>query len=239
MRPLAGKPILEHLVDRIEESALFSEIFVATSLDPRNGPIVELAHRRSVAVYQGEEEDVLDRYVQIVRDQGADNCMRFCADNPLTDMETAARLVELHKKTTADYTCVKGLQLQLGLTECVSSHALETAHSESDQRESFTLFIRENADRFRISALQPDPFLHQSPYRLTIDYEEDFQLLQSIFDFLYLGKPIPYRSAIEFLRDNPEIAKINADVEQKPNNRLWESLDARLPEGNNCAVESE
>jgi len=230
--PLAGKPALEHVIERIQAANVVDAVVVATSRDPVNAPIVELAERTGVGCYQGEEEDVLDRFVQVLRQWDAPHCVRFCADNPLTDMETTSRLVDAHLQGDYDYTCVKGLHLPLGLSEAISRRALDIEHAEVEpglRRESITIFFREHAERFRIKALAPDPFLHQSPLRLTLDYPEDYRMLSVVFDRLYDGRPIPYRRALEFLRDHPEVAAINAGKTQKEGNVYWEQLDERLP----------
>jgi len=232
MMDLAGKPVLEHLVDRVRDADMVEEIVIATSEKPGNEPIVELAERCGIRAFRGKDDDVLDRYVNIMRKWDAENCVRLCADNPLTDMETTKNLAGIHLEGDCDYSCVKGLQLQLGLTEIVSRKALETIYQEAPEgfrRESFTITIREQPDRFKIATLPPDPFIHQSPFRLTLDYEEDMQLLREIFRRLYRGRPIRFREALELLRDHPEIASINSMKEQKQGNKYWEELDAKLP----------
>jgi spore coat polysaccharide biosynthesis protein SpsF len=232
MLPLAGKPALEHLLERIQDAGLFDEVVVATSRAAVNAPIVELAARCGAGCYQGEEDDVLDRFVQVVRGRNAPHCVRFCADNPLTDMETTARLVAAHLEGDYDYTCVKGLHLPLGLTEAISRRALEIEAAEVEpgfRRESITIFLREHPERFRIRTLPPDPFLHQSDVRLTLDYPEDYELLSTVFERLGGERPIAYRRALEFLRDHPEVASINAGKAQKQGNLYWQELDDRLP----------
>jgi spore coat polysaccharide biosynthesis protein SpsF len=230
--PLAGKPALEHLIERIQAAGVVDEVVVATSRHPGNAPIVDLAQRCGVGCYQGEEDDVLDRFVQVLRGGDFPHCVRFCADNPLTDMETTARIVAAHLDGDCDYTCVKGLHLPLGLSEAISRRALEIEHAEVEpgfRRESITIFIREHPGRFKIRALAPDSFLHQSPLRLTLDYPEDYRMLSEVFDRLYQGRPIEYRRALEFLRDHPEVAAVNAQKTQKDGNVYWEQLDDRLP----------
>ena len=157
--PLAGKTVLEHLIDRIRHARLFDTIVLATSAAPANQPLADLAQRYDIHCHRGAEDDVLDRYVQILREHEAANLCRFCADNPLTDMETTARLVELHLARHLDYTCVKGLQLQLGLVEVYSRAALEIEHQQTDpadnlRRESVGIFLREHPDIAAINALR-------------------------------------------------------------------------------------
>lgn len=230
---LQDKTVFEHLVCRIQDATLFDLVVLATSRAPENKVLMDLAHECGIEAYAGSEEDVLDRYVQILRLYDAQNCVRFCGDNPLTDMETAAVLVHHHLNNNLDYTCIKGFQLQLGLVEVFSRHALETAWTQTDlgdemRRESLGIFIRENLERFRTGYIEPDAFLHRSPYRLTLDYPEDYKMLNEVFAGLYQGRPIPYRQALEFLMMHPEIAKLNQGHAQKQGSQYWLQLDQNL-----------
>ena len=53
-------------------------------------------------------------------------------------------------------------------------------------------------------------------YRLTVDYKEDFQLMEKIYNEFYKeGEIIDVKKVILFLDKHPEIVKINAHCEQK------------------------
>lgn len=227
---LSGKPLLQHLVDRVIQSNLFCDIIIATSLSEENFPIIEIAKKNKIKYFQGDENDVLSRYNNILQITKMDNFVRFCGDNPLTDMETTKKLIDLHLDEMSDYTYVKNLNLQLGLVEVFSRYAIEKLHFEIDaddlvRRESVGIFIKENKSKFKISTLCADPVLHMAPFRLTVDYEEDFHLLSSLFHILYKNEPLAYKDVIDYLIKNPELSKINCDMKQKQNNVYWESLD--------------
>ena len=64
MKPINGVPMIELLLSRLSKSRRIDEIVLATSVDRRNGPLVEHVLSLGYACEQGSEEDVLDRYVQ-------------------------------------------------------------------------------------------------------------------------------------------------------------------------------
>ncbi|HRX85767.1 MAG TPA: NTP transferase domain-containing protein, partial [Phycisphaerae bacterium] len=41
--PLGGKPVLAHVIEQTRDSGLFDEVVLATSVDPRNEPLIGLA----------------------------------------------------------------------------------------------------------------------------------------------------------------------------------------------------
>jgi spore coat polysaccharide biosynthesis protein SpsF (cytidylyltransferase family) len=113
MLPLAGKPVFQHLIERIQKSELFDTIVLGTSHDPQNQPLIDCAKQCASNGFR-DEEDLADRYLRILEKYEAENFTRFCADNPLTDMETSARFGATAQGSALDYASVKGLHLPLG-----------------------------------------------------------------------------------------------------------------------------
>ena len=61
-----------------------------------------------------------------------------------------------------------------------------------------------------------DPAVSWPDLRLTVDTPLDFELVTRIFDDLYQpGKVFPLRDIVAFCRDRPDLASINAAVQQK------------------------
>ena len=57
---------------------------------------------------------------------------------------------------------------------------------------------------------------YAADFRLVVDYPEDYQLFQSIYDALYKeGETISVPEVIVFLRAHPDIAEINISCNQK------------------------
>src|SRR5262252_1367416 len=61
LRPVAGEPLLWHIVHRLKACHLLEEIAVATSTNPADEAIVEWCNQERVTVVRGPEEDVLAR----------------------------------------------------------------------------------------------------------------------------------------------------------------------------------
>jgi spore coat polysaccharide biosynthesis protein SpsF len=231
--PLAGQPLLEVLLQRIAASPELDSVCLATSGNPENLPLVEVARKLGVPTFQGEEDDVLRRYVDCARSMGADHVVRVTGDNPLTDVETMERLVELHLASNADYSYVPGDALLMGiLCEVISRQALEQSWERGEPRhrsELVTLYIKEHPEQFRIRTLELDPALYRPQFRLTVDEKEDVKLVQEIWKRLGgPGKNVTTREAIALLEREPKLAQLNAHLTHKSHNVNSVKLDAAI-----------
>ncbi len=232
--PLAGKPLLEHLLERVSSLAGPARVVLATSLDPANDVLCEIAERLDVAAFRGDEEDVLGRYLEVARKWNADHVVRVTGDNPLTDLPLIESLCLRQLEADADYTYVPGDALLMGiLSEVISRRALETSHREGADRhrsELVTLYIKENPERFRIERAELPEELYRPEYRLTVDEPEDVVLMERIFDRLYRpGRILQTIEAIRLLDSDPRLASINAHIQASKVNVRSVLLDERTP----------
>jgi spore coat polysaccharide biosynthesis protein SpsF len=228
--PLAGRPLLEVLLERVASCPLLDSVALATSAREENLALAAIAQRMGIPVFRGDEDDVLRRHVDCARHMGADHVVRVTGDNPLTDLETMERLVEHHLERGAEYTYVPGDALLMGiLSEVISRGALERSweHGEARHRsELVTLYIKENPAAFRIATVALPPGLYRPQYRLTVDEKEDVELMQALFDRLAApGKIVTTREAIALLDAQPDLAQVNAHLRHKAHNVRSVELD--------------
>ena len=233
MVPLAGRPLLAVLLERVASARGVDEVVLATSNNPENDVLAQLAHEGGFAVFRGDEDDVLRRHVECAHALGAEQVVRVTGDNPLTDIETLEHLVAIHLGGGADYTYVPGDALLMGiLPEVVSAAALLASWQRGEARhrsELVTLYIKEHPDEFKIRTSELPHGLYRPQYRLTVDEAEDVALMQGLFERLAApGKIVTVREAIAVLDREPELAGINAHLRHKGANLRSVELDARI-----------
>jgi spore coat polysaccharide biosynthesis protein SpsF len=233
LAPLKGRPLLEVLLERIASSPALDSVALATSGRPENEPLIEIARRMGVPAFRGDEDDVLRRTVDCARSMGADHVVRVTGDNPLTDLETMERLVELHLASAADYSYVPGDALLMGiLPEVIARTALERSWNQGEARhrsELVTLYIKEHPGEFKIQTAELPEGLYHPQLRLTVDEKEDVELMQALFERLQApGKIVSTREAIELLLREPELARINAHLSHKAHNVRSVELDKAI-----------
>lgn len=84
LEPLAGKPMLLHVTRRAAEIGPDRTV-VATTEEPQDDAVVELAESQRIDVWRASEHDVLDRYYCAAQAFEADAVVRVTADCPLLD----------------------------------------------------------------------------------------------------------------------------------------------------------
>ncbi len=192
MESMSGKPVLGHVLDRLETASSVWGAIVATTTSVLDDPIELYCHERGVRCFRGEENDVLDRYRECADLIAAETVVRVTADCPLIDPGIVDFVVDvfLCEGGGVDYvsnglppTFPEGLDV-----EVFSRDALERAWKDAEdpaEREHVTLYFWKNADIFRLLNVRNPTDL--SPIRWTLETQEDLVLIREIYEDLYSG----------------------------------------------------
>ena len=81
LKPLAGKPLLECLLQRLFAARFPFQVCVATSTATEDEPIRQLCRRLAVPVVSGHPTDLLDRHLLAARTFGADAIAKILLGN--------------------------------------------------------------------------------------------------------------------------------------------------------------
>lgn len=217
LKPLGDSDVLTYVVERCRKIEGVAEVIVATSSLPQDDAIASWCEEHFVTYYRGSEEDVLDRYVQCAKFYEPDYVMRVTSDCPFVDYEMASEMVALAISTKVEViNIVKELPRGLAV-EVISYDALCRIHdisTEQRHREHVTYYAYEFKDEFSYETYEPIPNLQYPQFRITLDTEEDYILCNAIANH-FNDKYISSTDVVAFLNSNPEVAKINAHIEQK------------------------
>lgn len=218
LKTLGEVDILTYDIERCRAIKGVDEVIVATSTLQQDDAIVEWCKHHKVTYFRGSEDDVLDRYVQCAKQFEPDYVMRVTSDCPFVDYEMATEIIELMEKERKDIVLING-KLPRGLAvELISYESLLRIHmvgKEPRHREHVTYYAYEFADEFE-SVTYKAPANRIAPeLRITLDTEEDYALIYEVAKY-YNNPLISSVEVIQFLKDNPKIAKLNAHIEQKP-----------------------
>ena len=218
LKPLGDVDVLTYDIARCRAIEGVSEVIVATSSLPQDDAIAAWCEAQQVAYFRGSEDDVLDRYVQCAKLFKPDYVMRVTSDCPFVDYEMASEMVTLMEQECKDVVLVEG-ELPRGLVvELISYEALlriDNLGKEPRHREHVTYYAYEFKEQFETVTYQT-PANRQAPeLRITLDTKEDYALLVEVAK--YFNDPLVSSvDVIRYLKETPEVAKINAHIEQKP-----------------------
>lgn len=215
---ISGKPMLQHIVERVKTCKNVDEIVVATSISKDDNKAEELCNKNSYQCFRGSEMDVLDRYYQAALKFGADIIIRVTGDCPLVEPVQIDLMLELQERTKSDYVHNIDVGLPLGIgAEIFTFSSLKKSWENGRQphhREHVDEYILENLQEFKTERLQAKEWMKKT-YRLTVDTDEDLKLIRIIYEKLYKGIPIELKDVIKLLDNNPKLLDINKRIRQK------------------------
>lgn len=210
---LEGKTVLEHVIDRVRRSRLVDEIIVATTVLENDLNIVKLCSSKTIRVYCGAEDDVLDRYYQAARLLRAHHIVRITADCPLIDYKIIDQVISLHLERKSDYTAntIKETFPDGEDVEIFKFKTLNKAWQNariSSEREHVSAYIRKHPKLFKLANLASKE--NFSSYRWTLDEKEDYEFIKLIYKKLYRkNRFFGMYEICKLLKQHPEYAMIN------------------------------
>ncbi len=220
LKIIEDQTITEHLIDRVKQCKHVDKVILCTSTHPDDKVLLELGEKKGIYTFAGDEKDVMKRFLDAVQINApdADIVIRVTGDNPLTSPYFIDNAIAHHIKTGADYTST--VELPRGTKgEIISLSALKKAYElaeDSGFSEYMTWYFTENPEFFKIEKGPVDDEMKRPQYRFTVDTPEDFELMKTIYEKLYKsGEIIPLKDAIKFVDENPELAKLNEQIQVK------------------------
>ena len=225
LKPLGGMPAIDQVLARVKQVQKIEKIIVVTSIDSANLPLISHVTAHGDSIFVGSENDVLDRFWQATRLTNADHIVRITADCPLIDASVIDLVIQTHLDNNFDYTSnidpptwPDGLDVEI-MKRSVLEYAWCNAKNERD-REHVTLFIRENADCYRLGNVSSS--VNLSDYRWTLDQEEDYRFLSEIFSRLNGHNICTTEQVLDLLDQFPELLSINSTIERNEGSALKE-----------------
>ncbi len=221
LRPLAGEPILWHIVHRLKKCHTLDAIVIITTTNSLDDAIAHFAIQHKIALFRGPENNVLGRYLQAAQEYNADVIVRVTGDAPLIDAETLDRLVELLIASKADYAVGSPSEPNIHqgfepVTKAILQRLMQEAGSDPVAREHVTAYFKHHPN-FAKQVYLPIPKKHQfSGARISVDTPADLQFLEALYS--RLGAPVGELGIAEvvgLLQKEPQWLNINNHVCQK------------------------
>lgn len=219
IKPFWGdQSILDILIEKVKK--LNVPAVLATTENPSDDRICELAARHNFPVFRGSENDVLDRFIQAGRKHGFSKIIRVCADNPFLDLVSMKTLIGKFEQSDADYLSFQlagnkpSILTHFGFwTEAVKLMALEKVEqitSEKLYHEHVTNFVYGHPELFNVQFIPASPLVFsRTDIRMTLDTPEDFEIQKEIFAQLSKEKPnFALPEIVAWLDRHPEILEL-------------------------------
>lgn len=208
LKPMAGKPLLQHILNRLDQLEPRRLVVVATSEDSSDDAIANYCTGQRIDYFRGSLTNVADRFLQVALKYDWDYIVRINGDNLFVDLEALQHLLE--KAETGDYdflTTVKGRTFPFGMSiEIVRTDFYANVVKQLEEekyREHVTLYLYDHPGEGERYYLYNTKYPGLSGKQMAIDTPEDFARASRILDRL---APNQYRYSLG------DLAKIYEDL---------------------------
>lgn len=221
MLPLAKRPVLAHIYERLKYCKAIDQIVIATTSQISDQHIVDFCQNQGFEVFafDGDVNDLLGRYISCGQYYSADIIVMVDGDCPLLHPPTVSRMVTaLLEHPEADYAKLDSDSIEGGVAvlrlRCFERMAVLL--EEECHREHATLYLMEHPECFSIIHLPADKRLCGLKHRLWLDTPADYRFLSTVYDQLYHpGQPVNLVDVVKWLRQDTALRSLNEHVMQK------------------------
>lgn len=216
--PLADKPLILRMYERVKFSRYAGEIVIAITDDEADNHLFNLCKQNNLNVFRGNSIDLLDRHYKAAKVYNAEVVIKIPSDCPLIDPEIIDKVILYYINNKEKFDFVSNLHPPSypdgNDVEVMSFETLENAWIKAKkdfEREHTTPYIWENPDKFRLGNVTWETGLDFSmTHRFTVDYKEDYNFIKRVYDELYENNHrFGLIEILSLLEKKPEIKKIN------------------------------
>ncbi len=223
LKPLAGQPMIRHIVERARACRYVDQVIVATSTEPSDDALAEYCAGADIACYRGSLSNVLSRYLAVLEMYPHNYFVRITGDCPLIHPEFIDCQIEALAVHDGDMIYIPAPSTLLEGQGAISCRALRQVAQGSTHRDDLehvgSRYFAEHPKQFRIIGMHIPDNMQDTRWRLTVDEEADYQLMAEIYQDLWRGKPIDLMQVVQWLETHSEKAAVNQLVEHSAINK--------------------
>lgn len=227
-RKLGGRSVLEWVIRRVTESMRLDGVIVLVCDDADHRFMRNLVPA-DVPIFVGTKSDSLGRFSQSLEQYSAQAVVRVRGDHLFIDSALIDRLiVTAEQDPQSDYVTFSLRDGQPAILSPVSVfaewfrtsaiHKAARHAKQLEEREHVTRYIYSHPDRFNIRLIPAPPEIDRDDVRLTIDMEEDWDHVLTIYEALGPER-MDWRRIANLLEEHPALrrrmAALNKDTAAK------------------------
>ena len=234
LKPIAGQPLLWHVVHRLKACRLLEDIAVATSSNPADDAIVEWCNAQGLTVVRGPENDMLAAQARAAEKLDADIILQASSDAPFVDAGLVDHMVATLIEQDGDYVLLaeQDQDAHDGV-EAFSRRALDrlmmdAAHDPA-ARALVSGYFRLNPEFVRVVHAQPYGLESNKQGHLTVDTPDDLAFVEAVHARLAAkAGEASLADLLLLLEREPELKVLSAPARLPPARSVTENAPERL-----------
>ncbi len=228
---ISGKTCLQRVIERVQESKLIDEIWLATTYLKEDKILEETCKNCKIKFFQGSNLNVLSRFYQILKVTKAKAVVRITADCPLIDAKIIDQVIKKFHGENCDYlsntinrTFPDGLDVEIFSSTALKKTFIKAKHPFL--KEHVTPYMHGRVPKgikvgnFKIKQIFNN--IDYSKIRITLDRYEDLVLIRKIFSSL--EDLCSWQEVVDLLKKNPSLRKINNHIKINEGSKISMSL---------------
>lgn len=223
LAPILGRPMIEYQIERIRRSTIIDRVVIATTTNPQDDAIVDIAQRLGCECFRGSEDDVIGRVLGSLYRFDIDVHAEFQGDNPIPDPQLIDQVLGYYLDHCDEFDYVTNAMKTTyppGLEVSVYPRAVladaEARIVEPLLREYVGIHIYRHPELYRLKNLVAPPEFTRPNLHLEVDTQEDFDFVSAIYQHFVVVKPeFSLTDLISFADANPQLAQGNESVERR------------------------
>lgn len=206
-----GKPILQHIIERLRNSRRIDDIIVATTVNREDKPIIDLCESIQCLYYRGSEEDVLDRVVKTAQYAKAGVVVEITGDCPFVDWRHIDKLVSIYFDNKYDFVSNNiersyPLGFDVRVFPVSNIDKLNKESTNPLDHEHVSIHFPNHPDKYKCYNLSAEGEENRPELEFTLDEIDDYYLIDRIFEGLYFdNKDFSCLDVIRYVDCHPEI----------------------------------
>ena len=193
----AGDSLIFNLITKLKLCSKIDGIVVVTPTGELQNPLINFLNYKGIPTIQGNEIDVLSRFISAIELFNPKTIVRITADNPFIDINKLSETILHHNNANLDYTRTEHLPYGMNI-EVASSDALLAINKMNDitseEREHVTTKILK-CSIFKTRIIKSHE-IDLSHIRVTVDTNHDYMRAALLYQ---LQKNTPLDEDLDFI----------------------------------------
>ena len=186
LKNIKGKPILSHIIDRLNKVNGNHPICVATSTSQNDRPLINYCKKQRINYFRGNKNNVASRFLNCALKMNLDYAIRINGDNLFTDPSIINEMIKLTMQNkwlfltnVLNRTFPEGISVEIIK---ISFMKIKINLFNQYEKEHVMPYFYKNLKKDEIYEYKNNEYKINPQIKLAVDTQKDFEFLSNIIN---------------------------------------------------------